>query len=181
MEKIGRQIVLTDIFLIRHATPDRSTRIPYRVAPGPGLTAAGKDEARQAGRFLANKAIEHLFVSPFTRTSETAEQLVAIIGLPVTFTRLIEENSIDEDHQRVQRRTSEFLHSLDEAAFQRVGIVSHGWPIRQMLIALTHGQVHLDSYCDQNGNPLPPAGIWHARRQNGVWHAHLAFCPAAEL
>jgi 2,3-bisphosphoglycerate-dependent phosphoglycerate mutase len=172
--------VLTDIFLIRHASPDRSTRIPYRVAPGPSLTAAGKDEARQAGRFLADKAVEHLFVSPFARTSETAEQLVARMGLPVTFTRLIEENSIDEDYQHVQQRTSEFLRSLEESSFRRVGIVSHGWPIRQMLITLTHEQVELDSYSDQNGNPLPPAGIWHAVRQGDLWHAHLAFSPTAE-
>jgi broad specificity phosphatase PhoE len=169
------------MFLIRHATPDRSTRIPYRVAPGPGLTAAGRDEARQAGRFLADKAVEHLFVSPFVRTSETAEQLVALLGLPVTYTRLIEENSIDEDYQHVQQRTSEFLHSIEESGFQRVGVVSHGWPIRQMLVTLTHGHVKLDEHSDQNGNPLPPAGIWHAVRQGEMWHAYLAFCPTAEI
>jgi hypothetical protein len=49
-----------------------------------------------------------------------------------------------------------------------------------MLITLTHEQVKLDSYCDPNGNPLPPAGIWHLARQGELWHAHLAFCPPAE-
>lgn len=74
--------MLSDLFLIRHGQPIHNPAIRYDLPPGPDLSERGRAEARQAAAFLADKGIEQLLVSPFARTTQTAEVLVDALGLP---------------------------------------------------------------------------------------------------
>lgn len=169
--------MLTDIFLIRHATPLLNTGLAYRTMPGPNLSERGREEARQAATFLADRALEHLFVSPFARTTQTAEQLVERLDLPVTFTQLIAENAPEEPAAQVLVRIREFLQSVMDSPFTRIGVVSHGYPIRLCIEELGQGQINLNQYIFSGNNPAPTAGIWHARRKEQGWRLELAFQP----
>ncbi len=169
--------MLTDIFLIRHAAPLQHTGLAYRTMPGPGLSDQGRDEARQAAVFLADKHVEHLFVSPFARTTETAEQIIERLDLPVTFTGLIAENAPDERAEQVQMRIREFLHSIHDSPFTCIGLVSHGYPIRLCIEELSQGRIDLKQYVFPGNNPAPTAGIWHAQYHDQVWRLELLFRP----
>lgn len=169
--------MLTNIFLIRHATPLQHTGLAYRTMPGPGISDKGRREARQAALFLADKQVEHLFVSPFARTVETAEQIVDYLDLPVTFTSLIAENAPDESTDKVQARIREFLHGVQDSPFRSVGMVSHGYPIRVLVEELSQGRIDFKQYIFPGNNPAPTAGIWHARYHEQVWQLELIFQP----
>ncbi len=171
--------MLEDIFLIRHGQPLSNTGLNYRTLPGPGLTERGKEEARQAAAFIADKGVQHLFASPFDRTAQTAEQIVATldIDLPITFTRLIQEHAPGESNEHVQARIREFLAGIEDSPLQRIALVSHGSPIRTMLLELSPQPIKLNLYIYPGNNPAPTAGIWHARRSERGWHCDLAFKP----
>ncbi len=169
--------MLTDIFLIRHATPLQNTGVAYRTMPGPDLSDHGRQEARLAAAFLADKALEHLFVSPFARTTQTAEQILEQLDLPVTFSQLITENPPDESADKVRARIREFLNMVMDASCTRIGVVSHGNPIQVFIQELGQGQIDLKQYVFSGNNPAPPAGIWHARRDGEGWRLELAFQP----
>jgi 2,3-bisphosphoglycerate-dependent phosphoglycerate mutase len=170
------------MFLVRHGTPLTNTGLDYRSMPGPDLSEAGKAEARQAAAFLADKQVEHLFVSPFARATQTAEQIVASLHLPLTFTRLITEHHITESDQRVQERMHEFVRGVEDSPLSRIAVVTHGSPVKQLLLVLTRMQIDLSMHVyDPSKNPAPPAGIWHVQRQDGdVWQAALVFKPLSE-
>lgn len=171
--------MLTDIFFIRHGDPQRDPRIDYRTLPGPDLSERGRGEARQAGAFLADKRLDHLYVSPFARTTQTAEQIVTLLDLPVTFSSLVTEYATHEPWEQLEQRTGEFIGTLLESSHERVGVVSHGSPIKALLVHLTNGQVDLSIYSDIHKNPAPPAGIWHVSRTSSadVWQAGFVFRP----
>lgn len=169
-----------EIYFIRHGQPDRSTGVPYQIMPGPPLSEHGKHESRQAAAFLAGCNLEHLFVSPYERAVQTAEQILTILDLPVTFTRLVAEQEYGESSEQVKSRTGEFLRHLDDSPLHGIGVVSHGSPIKHMLLALTDEHIDLSSHIDERGNPLPTAGIWRAQQQDGIWVAELVFRPAAK-
>lgn len=169
--------MLTDLFLIRHAAPEWHGGPAYRTAPGPNLSVGGQREAQQLAHFLADKALDHLFVSPFARTMQTATLIVERLGVPVTVTRLIEENALTESAEQVHVRIRDFLHSLTDSLFRRVGIVSHGYPIRMILEELSRGRLDLRPYVFDNNNPAPTAGVWQAHRVDDGWRLDLVFQP----
>jgi 2,3-bisphosphoglycerate-dependent phosphoglycerate mutase len=169
--------MLTDIFIVRHGQPVQNSSIPYHTPPGPDLSEKGRDEARQAALFLQEKTIEHLFVSPFARTTQTAEQMLEILPLEVTFTRLIREHPPGETAADVRERMREFLASIEDSPLGRVALVSHGSPIRQLLHELTNEQIDLSGHNYYGGNPAPTCGIWHAHRAGESWHCELVFKP----
>jgi 2,3-bisphosphoglycerate-dependent phosphoglycerate mutase len=172
--------VLQEVFLVRHGAPLLNTGLAYQVMPGPGLSEQGKAQARQAAAFLADKHIQHLFVSPFERASQTAEQMLASLALPVTFTRLLAEHDPGERDAQVQQRVLEFLRGAEDAPHSRIATVTHGSPIRQLLLALTASTIDLTNHVyDKSGNPAPTCGIWHVRRSGDTWQAQLVFKPDA--
>ncbi len=82
-----------ELYFIRHAeaqTPSIDPRDPERLErldrygsgdyEGP-LTERGREQAKDAGRFLARKGIETLLASPTTRARQTAEIALAEAGL----------------------------------------------------------------------------------------------------
>lgn len=169
--------MLTDLFLIRHAAPEWHGGPAYRTAPGPDLSVSGQREAQQLAHFLADKALDHLFVSPFARTMQTAAHIVDRLDVPVTYTRFVEEHSATESAEQVHVRIRDFLLSLTDSPFQRVGIVSHGFPIRVMLEELSSGRLDLRPYVFGGNNHAPTAGVWHAHRVEDGWRLDLVFQP----
>lgn len=157
--------MLTELFLIRHGQPINDRSIPYHTLPGPNLAAQGRREAAQAAVFLAQRGLEHLFVSPFARTTQTAEVLLETLDLPVTFTSLAQEHGPAEDFAQVRVRVRELLATLHAGPHRCVGLVSHGSPIRAALIELSHDTIDLSQYVYPGGNPAPPCGIWHVTLQ----------------
>jgi 2,3-bisphosphoglycerate-dependent phosphoglycerate mutase len=168
--------VLSDVFLVRHGEPNRNSGVPYRAPPGPGLCAQGRDEARQAAAFLADKQIEHLFVSPYTRAMETAEELVTQLDLPLSTAPLVAEYRLDETEAHLQERLAQFAEDLATVPYTRIAVVSHAAPIGELLLALTR-QPREWLPVDTMGHPLPTGGIWQAWRVDEDWQAALVFQP----
>lgn len=169
--------MLTDIFLIRHGHPLQHTGLNYHVLPGPGLSDVGRDEARQAAEFLAGRGIEQFFVSPFDRTTQTAEPIIEALDVPVTFTSLVQEHNPSEQFDLIRERVREFLRSAEDAPSARIGVISHGSPIRAFLLELSQDRIDLSRHVYPGGNPAPTAGIWHAQRSEQTWRIELVFKP----
>ena len=169
--------MLTDIYLIRHGDPARDPAIPYHTPPGPNLSVRGRDEARQVAAFLADKGIEHLFVSPFARTTQTADLIVEALNIPTTFTSLIQEHGPGETDVNVRDRIREVLVGAHDSPYTRIGFVSHGSPVRAFLHELSRDTIDLRNHSYAGGNPAPTCGIWHARRLENGWDLQLIFKP----
>lgn len=155
--------MLTDLFLVRHGDPARNPLIPYATPPGPNLSARGREEAAQAAGFLRDKGVEQLFVSPFARTTQTAEVLVDILGLTATFTALVQEHGPQESFEKVRERMRELLTAAEDAPHTRIAIVTHGSPIRAALLELSKEKIDLSRHVYAGGNPAPTCGIWHVQ------------------
>lgn len=155
--------MLTDIYLIRHGQPAHAPAIPYNTPPGPDLAARGRAEAAEAAAFLADKGLERLFVSPFARTTQTAEVLAERLGLEICFTSLVQEHGPQEPFERVRERMRELFAGAADSSHARIGIVSHGSPIRAALLELSKDKIDLSRHIYPGGNPAPTCGIWHVR------------------
>lgn len=170
--------MLNEVYLIRHGTPVQNILLPYNRPPGPGLAERGRSEARQAGLFLADQGVEHLFASPFARTTQTAEVLADVLGLPLTLTALLAEHGPGESFELVRARVRELLAAAADSPYTRLACVSHGSPIRAALLELSHEKIDLTRHNYPGGNPAPPCGIWHARRlEGGQMQVELVFKP----
>ncbi len=171
-------MLLSDIYLIRHGVPAKNCAIPYNTPPGPDLSERGRAEARQAAAFLAGRGVERLFVSPFARTAQTAEVLVEILGLPATFTALLQEHGPGEDFDTVRERVRDLLAAAANSPHSRVAFVSHGSPIRAALLELSKEKIDLSQHTYPGGNPAPTCGIWHVQRlEGGQLRFELVFKP----
>lgn len=168
----------SNIFFVRHGAPQLNTGLEYRAMPGPGLSQQGREEARQAAAFLAGRGITQLFASPFARAVQTAEAVAEHLNLPITFSEQVMEHSTHENLAAVQERVHAFLSYIAALPDAQIAVVTHGSPIKQMLIALTDGTIDLrDHIYDPQGNPVPTAGIWHAQHLEGAWQAAMIFRP----
>lgn len=170
--------MLTDIYLIRHGQPKMNTGLAYNVVPGPGLTDQGRAEAQAAADYLADKGLQHLFVSPFDRTSQTAEAIVDRLGIDATFLDAVAEHGPGETPAKVRARIAAFLDGLEEGPLQRIGIVTHGSPVKEALMHLSREQIDLTKHVYPNGNHAPTCGIWHVRREANTRIFTLVFKPS---
>jgi broad specificity phosphatase PhoE len=169
--------MLNEMYLIRHGLADRDPAIPYESEPGPSLNARGRYEVRAAATFLAGRGIRHLYVSPFLRTQQTAEQIGEQLGLPVSTRSLLAEAPRSEAAADVRARIQAFLAALATESLPTIGIVSHGTPLLMLRGELTGEPVDLRP--SQDGQPpLPTAGIWRAWRDGDGWRVDLAFAPS---
>lgn len=171
--------MLEELYLVRHAAPNRSLSIPYHTLPGPPLTPLGEHEAAQAANWLAGRRIEHLFASPFARTRATAETIAARAALPLTFAEALRESVPGESHEQISARMAELLAQLDDGSLRRVVLVTHGAPILALLKHTTGDRIDLSGRRYDYGNCSPTAGIWHGIYEARVWRWELAFHPAA--
>jgi 2,3-bisphosphoglycerate-dependent phosphoglycerate mutase len=170
-------MMLEEIYLIRHAAPDRASGITYNVPPGPPLTAAGHREAAQAAEWLAARRPQHVFCSPFLRTMATAEAIVDRLGLPLTYVEALREGGPGEQHAAVRARIAELLTQLDDGPLASVALVTHGVCILALLQHTTGDKIDLSRHRYDYGNHAPTAGIWHGVRGEGNWRWDLAFRP----
>ena len=169
--------MLEEIYLIRHAAPNRGLGIPYQVLPGPPLTEIGHQEAGHTARWLVGRAVERLLASPFDRTRATAEAISGALGLPVNFAEALREGAPGEKLEDIRARMVELLAQLEDSPLRRVALVTHGAPIRGLLLHTTGDRIDLKPHAYDNGNCAPTAGVWHGRRGDNCWVWDLAFRP----
>jgi broad specificity phosphatase PhoE len=169
--------MLEELYLIRHAAPDRTLNTPYNVLPGPPLTDQGRREAAEAAAWLDGRGIECLFASRFERASATAEVIAARLGLELRYVEALREGGPGERMEQVQARVAELLRQLDDGPYDRVALVTHGACIRGALLETTRGRLDLKPYAYDNGNCAPTAGIWRGLRSADGWRWALAFRP----
>jgi len=169
--------MLEEIYLVRHAAPDRSAGVPYYVLPGPPLTPAGQQEAEQTAAWLSSRSVQHLLSSPFARTRATAETIGDRAALPVTFVDALREGSPGEPFDQISARVAELLAQLEDSPLRRVALVTHGACIRALLQHTTANRIDLTAHAYDNGNCAPTAGVWHGVRGDGGWVWELAFRP----
>lgn len=85
------------MILVRHAQSHFNLHFgATRQDPGivdPGLTEHGVGQAREAAADLARYDIRRILASPYSRTLETAEIIVARLGLPVSIEPLVREQA----------------------------------------------------------------------------------------
>jgi 2,3-bisphosphoglycerate-dependent phosphoglycerate mutase len=170
--------MLEELYLVRHAAPDRTTTMPYNVLPGPPLTLDGEREAAQTARWLAGRSIQHLLTSPFARARATAEAVAAETELPLTFVDALREGGPGESMDQVRARVAELLAQVEDSPLGCVALVTHGACIRALLQHTTEGRIDLSGHVYDNGNCAPTAGVWRGARDNDRWTWELAFRPA---
>ena len=171
------------VYLARHATPDWSRKdIPYDIPPGPPLTDLGEAEAVKLGRFLAEAGVIQIFASPLERTQRTAAIAAQGLEIPITTVDAIAEWRHGESEEAVLGRAHAFWQERFEASplTGPSALVSHGGPIRLLLEMLSGDPARIAEYLPRfdHHNPLPPAGVWRAQRQDdGSWQVELVFTP----
>lgn len=171
--------MLDELFLIRHAEPDRTTGVPYNIMPGPPLTLRGEQEAVEAGHWIRERGVERLLSSPFTRARVTAETIARLNGLELSIIDHLREGAPGERHDQVRARVAELLGQLDDSPFQRVALVTHGCCVLAVLQHTTRDRIDLSEHRYDYGNHAPTAGIWHGIRTEHGWRWELAFRPGA--
>ena len=172
--------MVQEIYILRHAAPDRGSSIPYNVPPGPPLTAIGRREAAQAAEFLRERAIDVAYVSPFVRTRQTATIVSEQVSFPFSYVEGIRESAPGETHQQVRARVQEFLTTLDTRDVGRVLLVTHGCCVLATLQLTTNDTIDLSGHSYDYGNQSPTAGIWHGvRNPDGLYSWQLVFTPQA--
>ena len=72
----------TTIYLIRHGEVHNPGKVLYGRLPHFRLTAAGKQQAQTAGRYLNGKTIMALYSSPLLRARQTAQEIQRQISVP---------------------------------------------------------------------------------------------------
>lgn len=172
------------IYLVRHATPDWSrTDIRYDVPPGPPLTAQGEAEAAKLGEFLRTVGVKRIYASPLERTRRTAEIAGSIAGVTPITEEAIAEWRRGESETEVAARFNGLWEKIGRES-ETVGplaLVTHGGPIKAMLISLGMPRATADDYCRKfdRGNPLPPAGVWRATGSTTApsWQLELIWTP----
>jgi 2,3-bisphosphoglycerate-dependent phosphoglycerate mutase len=172
-------MMLEELYLVRHAAPNRALGIPYNVMPGPPLTDIGVREAAQTAQWLAGRGVERLLASPFDRTRTTAEAIAAALELPVIFTEALREGGPGEKMEQIRERMAELLVQLDDSPLRRVALVTHGAPIRALLLHTTGERIDLKPHVYDNGNCAPTAGVWHGRRGDNCWLWDLVYRPGS--
>ncbi|HJZ47006.1 MAG TPA: histidine phosphatase family protein [Roseiflexaceae bacterium] len=173
--------MLEELYLIRHATPDRTTGVPYNIMPGPPLAPIGQQEAVQTAYWLAGRGVERLLASPFDRTRATAETIAGQLGLEITFAEALREGGPGETMEQIRARMAELLAQLDDSPLHNAALITHGAPIRALLLHTTGDRIDLKPHAYDNGNCTPTAGVWHGRRGDNCWKWELAFRPSADV
>lgn len=180
--------VTAKIYLARHATPDWSrTDIRYDIPPGPPLTPHGEAEAVKLGEFLRDHGVKKIYASPLERTQRTAQLAAEILGLPVVTEELIAEWRRGENETDVTNRMNDFWEHIcwESQRYGPVTLVTHGGPIKMMLLNLGLPRTMVDEYCRKfdRGNPVPPAGMWLATKHthDTPWQLKFVFNPSGEI
>ena len=173
------------IYLVRHASPDWGrTDIPYDIPPGPPLTPKGRQEAQDLGVFLAYMGVKKLYHSPLERAAHTAQLAASAANVPVVEKAGLAEWITGEKEDAIHTRFWPVMEAAiaESAQIGPVGLVTHGGPIAYVLRQLKIDSGRLEEHRRRfdHANPLPPAGVWAARRntENNPWNLELIFTPS---
>lgn len=172
--------MLEELYLVRHAMPDRSLAMPYNVHPGPPLTEIGRREAAQVAAWLHGRGIERLLSSPFERASATAAAIADTLEIDVTFVEALREGGPGENLEKIRARVAELLMQLEDSPLRRVAFVTHGACVKALLQHTTDGRIDLSKHIYDYGNCSPTAGVWRGTRFDHLWRWELVYWPAKE-
>jgi 2,3-bisphosphoglycerate-dependent phosphoglycerate mutase len=168
-----------ELFLVRHGQPEPNSSVPYLIAPGPDLSERGRLEAYAAAAFLAAHAPQRCLMSPFARTTQTAEIISRQLKLPAETAADLAEHGPHEEFPAVRSRLTDLVQRLQHDPADRLVLVTHGSPIRALLQALSEDRIDLSGHVYQGGNPAPTCGIWHIDlRLPAAQRCRLVFKPA---
>jgi broad specificity phosphatase PhoE len=153
------------VYLVQHAEKE--------AGPGdPGLTAAGRDQARQVARWLKTRDVRRLYSSPQRRARETAEVIAAGLGLAIKpEPRLCErvnwdgtsafESFLDDWRQSVRDR--DFIppggDSSSQAGDRMRAFLEDVSAQQGTVVAVTHGGVTTDLLRTLLGDDKLPARL----------------------
>ncbi|MFZ9858656.1 MAG: phosphoglycerate mutase family protein [Roseiflexaceae bacterium] len=167
-----------EIYILRHAAPDRGSSVPYNIPPGPPLTNVGRKEALQAGLFLQTREIDAVYVSPFMRTRQTALIVSEHMTAPFAYVESIKEGAPGELHRDIRARVRGLLDEISQREVGRVMLVTHGCCVLATLQETTNDTIDLSGHKYDYGNHSPTAGIWHGvRQESGLYVWELVFTP----
>ena len=170
--------MLKELFIVRHGHPQPGTGLLYDRVPGPPLSEVGRAEAYVSAQFLLDRGVDQVISSPLDRAIGTARVVAATLGAPMTIEPMLAEHRGDEKFEDVKARIRTLLTHLDAQPVTCVALVTHGSPIKALLLLLSDETIDLKHHTYANGNHSPTAGIWHARRDLfGVWNMDLVFKP----
>ena len=156
------------IYLIRHGLADRTTGVPYHIAPGPPLTAVGVQQAAASAELLRYAAIGRVVSSPMRRCTMTAQPLCERFGLEIEIDDDLGEMQPGEPAAEVALRMMRAV--LAHVDIGAVAFVSHAAPLEQLMLTLTHRRVVLPAP-GEGGARLGAADVWQILRHEGQWHA----------
>lgn len=82
----------TKIYLVRHGEVHNPEKILYGRIPGYKLSERGRNQAAKLGKFLSNRPVRAIYVSPLERTKETAAIVASFLPpAPISYDdRLLE-------------------------------------------------------------------------------------------
>lgn len=173
------------VYLARHASPDwERTDLVYHLPPGPPLTPTGQQEALTLGAFLSQAGVRHVFTSPLERCTQTAQIAAGVLTVPLEIHPALIEWQPGDNPSSVYARLRPLFEQA--AALSLDGgpavLVTHGGPISALLSGLGMDEAILASHRTfDHRNPVPPAGVWRARRAQSKqhWELQLVFTPEA--
>jgi 2,3-bisphosphoglycerate-dependent phosphoglycerate mutase len=170
--------MLTTIYLVRHAAPNRDLGVPYDVEPGPPLSDLGRNEAVQTALWLRERGIEVIYASPFERTQATAKAMSENLHIPIQTVSSLCEGGPNEQHPAIRERVQGLLNEISTGSHSTVALVTHGICVQMVLQLTTNNTIDLRRHVYDYGNHSPTAGVWHGHLENGVWRWDLAFKPS---
>lgn len=121
------------LLLVRHGLPDYRNRLPSDVLPGPPLSDLGRLQARQVAEQLPRFDPQRMYVSPLTRTCQTADEIRRQIGCPVRIDSRLREWHRTERLHEVGARLAGWLIDWLRSEDQCTVVVSHASPLLAIL------------------------------------------------
>ncbi len=85
-----------EYFVMRHGESDTNTKriLSSRPLEPHHITGNGREQVKKAAEYLQDKNIDYIFISPFTRTRETADIIIEALGVPDT--HVFEDKRLEE-------------------------------------------------------------------------------------
>lgn len=145
--------------MIRHGLVHNPDHVAYGCLPGFHLGETGREEARAAGRFMADVPFETVWHSPLERAVETGEAVHAGHACPFVRQDLLLEWDGIEAMEPAIARIRAFWEFWRQAPEQLAVAVSHRDPIRFLLLDLA-GRDPAANIADLTQFPLDTAGIY---------------------
>ena len=122
---------LTTLYLMRHGEVSNPRGILYGRQPGYVLSQAGREQARAAGRWLADKPLSAIYSSPMERAQQTAAIVASFQpGLqPIIDQRLIEVLTPYEGQPTAElAKTGWDLYTGNQPPYEKpLGVLERVW------------------------------------------------------